>query len=350
MPADRGGGLHEPTRLPIAPRGRGLRAGGHVPRRPFALFAVALVAMAGAPTGALACSSCGCTLSSDWSSQGLQPAGGGFRSDVRFDYFNQDQLRSGTRKVDRGSLEVPNNQELQQTTINRNYALGFDYSPNLDWGVNLQVPYFNRYHTTIAAGETEVSTSHTQSIGDLRLVGRYLGFTDDHSVGAQLGVKFATGSFDNNFISGPQAGEPLDRGLQPGTGTTDLLVGAFTFGALNRDWDYFAQGMLQQPLASRDGFRPGTGFNLNAGFRYVGFYRVIPSIQVNARVEGREAGPNADVDNSGATLVYLSPGINVQIADRLHGYLFAQMPVVQRVNGLQIEPRYTVTLGIYYTM
>ena len=34
--------------------------------------------------------------------QGLQPAGGGFRTDVRFDYFNQSQLRSGTGTVDRG--------------------------------------------------------------------------------------------------------------------------------------------------------------------------------------------------------------------------------------------------------
>lgn len=314
------------------------------------ILVAALLAAAGAPLDTLACSSCGCTLSSDWSTQGLQPSGEGFRLDFRFDYFNQDQLRSGTHKVDRGSLEVPNEREIQQETINRNYALGFDYSPNVDWGVNLQLPYFNRYHTTIAEGDTEISTSHTQSIGDVRLVGRYLGFTEDHSIGVQAGVKFATGSFGNDFIAGPQEGQPLDRGLQPGTGTTDLLLGAFTFGALNRDWDYFAQGMLQQPLDSREGFRPGTGFNLNAGFRYVGIEHVIPSIQINARVEGRESGPNADVDNSGATLVYLSPGLNFQITGALHGYVYAQVPIYQRVNGLQIEPAYTVTVGLYYTM
>ncbi len=74
----------------------------------------------------------------------------------------------------------------------------------------------------------------------MRVVGRYLGFTEDKSVGVQFGLKLATGSFDNNFIAGPQEGEPFDRGLQPGTGTTDLLVGAFTFGALSRDWDWFA--------------------------------------------------------------------------------------------------------------
>jgi len=319
-------------------------------KRHHAILAAVAMAVTGAPMTAVACSSCGCTLSSDWSSQGIAPSGEGFRFDFRFDYFNQDQLRSGTHSVNRGSLEIPNDQEIQQTTINRNYALGFDYSPNVDWGVNVQLPYFNRYHATIAPGDTDVSTSHTESIGDVRVVGRYLGFTEDKSIGVQLGFKFATGSYNNNFISGPQEGEPLDRGVQPGTGTTDLLVGAFNFGALSRDWDYFAQGMLQQPLNSKDGFRPGTGFNANAGFRYMGMEHVIPSIQLNARIEGRESGPNADVENSGATLVYLSPGLNFQVVDNLHAYVYAQVPVYQRVNGLQIEPRYTVTVGVYYTM
>ena len=34
----------------------------------------------------------------------------------------------------------------------------------------------------------------------------------------------------------------------------------------------------------------------------------------------------------------------------LHGYAFLQLPIYQRVNGLQIEPRYTATIGVYYTM
>jgi len=302
-----------------------------------------------APTVALACSSCGCSLSSDWSTQGIVPSGGGLRVDLRFDYFDQNQLRSGTGTVNRSSLAIPNDQEIQQNTINRNWALGFDYSPSVNWGVNLQIPYYDRYHTTIAPGDTEISTSHTQSIGDVRVVGRYLGLTQDHSVGVQLGFKLPTGSYNNTFISGPQAGEPLDRGLQPGTGTTDLLVGAFKFGAFSRDWDYFVQGMLQQPLYSQDGFIPGTGFNLNFGVRYVGIERVTPSLQINARIEAREQGANADVDNSGATLVYLSPGVNLQITEKFHAYLFAQVPIYQRVNGWQLEPRYTITVGMYYT-
>ena len=298
---------------------------------------------------ALACSSCGCTLSSDWAAQGYS-GGEGTRFDFRFDYFNQDQLRSGTHSVDRGSLEVPNESEIQQTTINRNYTFNLDYSPDADWGINFQLPYFNRYHTTIAEGDTEISTSHTKSIGDARVVGRYQGFSPDRSFGVQAGLKFATGSFDNNFISGPQEGEPLDRGLQPGTGTTDLLVGAYTFGALNRDWDYFAEAMVQQPLNSRDEFRPGTSVNANFGMRYVAFESFTPHIQINVRSEGRESGANADVENSGATLVYLSPGITGKIGHNFNVYGFFQVPIYQRVNGLQLEPRFTVSLGVHYAM
>lgn len=310
---------------------------------PMALALLTLV-----PASALACSSCGCTLSTDVFTQGGDQTG--FHADFRFDYFNQDQLRSGTGKVDRGGIAFPADREIQQETINRNYNLFLDYAPNADWGINAQIPYFNRYHTTIVAGDEDVSTSHTKSVGDLRLLGRYRGLAADGSLGVQFGLKLATGAFHENFISGPQAGQPLDRGLQPGTGTTDLLLGVYTFGAVNPDWDYFAQALVQQPLNSREDFRPGTGVNVTLGARYAGFERIAPQIQLNIRSERRESGLNADVDNSGATLVYLSPGLNIKLTDHASAYAYLQIPIYQRVNGYQLEPRYSASVGIRFAM
>ncbi len=312
-------------------------------------FAVACsLALLGAAPAALACSSCGCTLSSDWLIQGADHAG--LHADLRFDYFNQDQLRTGTGTVDRGSITFPTDREIQQETINRNYNLFLDYAPAGDWGVSAQIPYFNRYHTTIAEGDEDISTSHTKSLGDVRILGRYRGLSDDKSTGVQFGLKLATGSFHNNFVSGPQEGQPLDRGLQPGTGTTDLLLGAYNFGAVNRDWDYFAEAILQQPLNTREGFRPGTGLNVSLGARYMSFESVRPQVQLNMRAEGRESGVNADVDNSGATLVYLSPGVNVKLSPTASAYAYFQVPVYQRVNGYQLEPRYSVSIGVRFAM
>jgi hypothetical protein len=304
---------------------------------------------AGAAQIALACSSCGCSLSSDWASQGYAP-GEGLRFDFRYDYFNQDQLRSGLHSVDRSTITFPTDREVQQTTVNRNYNFAVDYSPNDKWGINVLLPYFDRFHTTIAAGDTDISTSHTTSIGDMRIVGRYQGLTASHNFGVQLGIKLPTGSFDNTFVAGPQAGEPLDRGLQPGTGTTDLLAGAYYFDDFSRDWGYFAQGILQQPLDSRADFRPGTGLNVNFGVRYMGFETVTPHLQINGRIEKRESGANADVENSGATLIYLSPGVTINVRHNLQIYGFFQAPIYQRVNGLQLEARFTISAGIHYSM
>ncbi|MBZ5639982.1 MAG: hypothetical protein LAO51_14645 [Acidobacteriia bacterium] len=304
--------------------------------------------LAGSATNpSLACSSCGCSLNSDWVSQGytVRP---GFQIDFRYDDFDQDQLRNGTETVDRGPIVLPSDREIQRKTINRNTMLNLEYSRSSNWGVDLQLPYYDRYHTTIAPGDVAESMSHSRSVGDLRAMGRYQGFSEGRQTGVLFGLKLATGSIHETFRAGPQAGELLDRGLQPGTGTTDLLVGAYHFGELYRDWGYFVQALLQQPLRSREAFRPGTGLNVNVGARYTAGKRVTPHLQINVRAEKREAGDNADVDNSGATLVYLSPGLTIQLVKDFALYGFLQAPILQRVNGYQIEPRYTASIGVHF--
>lgn len=307
----------------------------------------ALSALLLLPNLAAACSSCGCTLNSDWVSEGYT-SGRGLRFDLRFDSFDQDELRNGRDRVSRGDLALPNDEEIQKRTDNRNTTLGIDYALSRSFAVNLQVPYFDRDHSTYAEGDTALSYSHSSGIGDVRLTGRWQGWSDDAGRGVMFGLKLPTGDTGVDFRSGPQAGEPLDRGLQPGTGTTDLLLGIYQVGALSPSIGYFAQATLQQPLAAHDHFRPGTGLNVNAGLRYLDWGRVTPQLQLNVRSERRESGADADVANSGATLVYLSPGLGVRFNRNWDGFAFVQFPVYQHVNGLQLEPRRFFSIGLQY--
>ena len=75
----------------------------------------------------------------------------------------------------------------------------------------------------------------------------------------------------------------------------------------------------------------------------------VPQLQVNVRAEKRESGVNADVANSGATLAYLSPGFTLNLSRRFAAYAFVQVPVWQRVNGLQLEPRWSLSAGAHIT-
>jgi hypothetical protein len=295
-------------------------------------------------TDAFACSSCGCTLNSDWSSQGIS-SGEGTRFDVRFDYFKQNDYRNGTSSVSRS--KIPVGTEVQDTTINRNLTLGLDHSFNQDWAINLLLPIFNRSHGTYGEDgdypdPAALITSSSKGLGDLRVTGRYQGLSADRSSGITFGLKLPTGETNDTFNDG----SPLDRGLQLGTGTTDLLLGGYYFGSINRDWDYFAQATVQIALNKHNDFRPGNGLNATAGVRYMGFESFIPQLQFNTRIEKRESGAEADVDNSGATLIYISPGVTVPINKTVQAFGFIQVPIYQHVNGYQIEPNVLLSTGL----
>ncbi len=310
-----------------------------------------------------ACASCGCTLSPDWEILGISN-NPGFRMDLRYDYLNQNQLRSGTASISPtlASRYTPDgkNQEVEKFTNNRYLTLGLDYSLNQDWGINLQLPYIRRDHSTLGTASDGITAgdgggqydSSTSAMGDVKLVVRYQGLNKLHNIGLMLGLKLPTGSYTQTGTSS-DAGAPgsvaIDRGLQPGTGTSDLILGAYASRQLQGDWDSFIQGIYQRALNSRDNYRPGNGINLNLGIRYTGFEKWTPSLQLNARKVAHDSGSNADTSSTGGTLIYLSPGVSVPASEQLALYGFVQLPLYQDVRGVQLTPRYTVSVGARWT-
>ena len=293
---------------------------------------------------AFACSSCGCTLNSDWSAQGLS-VGEGTRFDIRYDFFKQSDYRHGSDSVSRREVNE-RGEEVQDKTINRNLLIGIDQSLNHAWAINLQLPVYNRSHTTYEDYDArELMSSSSKGIGDLRVTARYQGLQDDHTLGLVFGLKLPTGETNDKFKN---SDEKVDRGLQLGTGTTDLILGVHKFGSLNRDFDYFVHATVQVPLNSHDQFKPSSGLNTSVGLRYMGFENIIPQLQLNSRIETRESGAQSDRNNSGANLLYLSPGLTVPVSKSMQAYGFFQVPLYQRVNGYQIEPDIFLSLGMRY--
>jgi hypothetical protein len=293
------------------------------------------------------CSVCGCSLSSDWAAQGygMSP---GIEESVNFQYYNQDNLRSGTGDVDKTLYPFPNDQEVQQDTLTRSTTLGLSYVASPNWGLDLQIPYFDRFHSTVAPGDTQISESHADGIGDLRLLARYQIFHPSRSFGIQFGLKLPTGEFNQDFATGPQAGNLVDRGLQLGTGTTDAILGLSYFGRPVSYLGYFAQATVQHALASRDEFIPSSTLNLNVGVRYLNTSIVTPQVQLNARWDSRERGYYADIENSGDAAFYVSPGLTIQMGTSESLFAFVQLPVFQRVNGLQLDPRWLFSIGFRF--
>jgi len=310
-------------------------------------FALPWLCLVASPV--LACGTCGCLLNTDWASQGFTSRAG-YNLDLRSDYLDQSQLRTGAGRVNPASLDLPSEQEIQRRTLTRLTTLGLEVAPSADWGLAFQIPLLQREHVTVAEGDTEPSNSRASGLGDVRVLGRYQGLSADHSFGVQLGFKLDTGGNHDTFRTGPQAGVLLDRGLQLGTGGTDLLLGLYRFGQLGSDWACFAQALWEKPLGSREAFRPGASFSLSAGLSFTGSATFTPQLQVNLRAEARESGADSDLENSGSERLYLSPGLSLRAGRRLQVFAFIQVPVHQRVNGWQLEPKYIATAGLRVTL
>jgi len=330
-----------------------------------AVLAIALgVSALLASVDALACAACGCTLSKDWETQGISGKPG-FTADVSYDYLNQDKQRYGTSPASSALInsQYGNGQEVETFTKTSTITTSLIYNADT-WGVSAAIPYLTRNHGTYGAGTTgavvdsttPVTTSSNSGIGDIRIVGRYNGFSVDQSSGIIGGIKLPTGSTSGLFSDGT----PLDAGLQIGSGSTDIILGGYTTGAFDT-YGWFVQGTVQHAIATKTlngaDYRPGDAYSMNAGIRYAVFgARVSPMLQFNVIKRQADTDNNTGVNVptdpvtgvpvSGGTLAYLAPGVTMRAGGGASVYGFVQIPIYQNVNSLQLTPGYTVSMGV----
>jgi hypothetical protein len=329
------------------------------------------------PAAAQACATCGCSLSTD-AAMGYS-ATPGWRINLEYDYIPQNQLRTGTGAVSNLQAAAINDaggsQEVERQTINRYLNLGISYSPSVNWNFSALIPYLDRSHTTYGNATSDqltpdnVSGATSKGLGDIKLIGSYQGFLPTHNLGLQLGVKLPTGRYGGQnvltgatvgrnpvfFSSGPNgtAGQALDTSLQPGTGSTDLIAGAYYYQPISQNFDAFINGQFQSAVAEKlnqagGDYRPGNIASMSLGLRYEANPKVVPQLQVNIYRKSHDQGALADTANTAGTVVYLSPGVTVSAWKNLEVYAFAQRSVYSKLSGYQLFPRWTGSVGASY--
>jgi hypothetical protein len=318
------------------------------------------------PAPAFACATCGCTLSAD-AAMGYSVIPG-WRLNLETDYIDQNQLRGGTGAVSPSQVvNDPSNPalgggEIEKQTINRYVTLGVIYSPTAEWNINLLLPYVERGHTTYGVQSSpysasdiapdQISGARISGLGDIKLIGNYQGLLPTHNLGLQLGVKLPSGAYGTrvDFSSGPNVGSPLDASLQAGTGSTDVIVGAYYYQAVSLNFDAFINGQFQTAVAHRqdepgNDFRPGNSATMSFGLRYARSPVVVPQLQMNLSRKSADQGALADRPDTAGTVAYVSPGISVRMLPKMHLFGFVQVPVYSKLDGYQLFPHWTASLG-----
>jgi hypothetical protein len=301
-----------------------------------------------APLAALAnCGSAVCLVNTNWDVQGVWTETG-LRFELRYEQVKQDELRAGTKKV---GPDAVTDEFVPLQTTDRNFVASLDWQIDQRWGVAAALPVVRRTHDQLVrdpAGDFQETLAFDRS-GDMRVVGRFQFYADAdidrgmYTAGANLGLKLPTGADDLTFPSGERA-EPA---LQPGTGSTDLVLGGY-FRATRPGglFAWFAQAFWQPALVWRDGFKPGDKVRADLGLRYQLNRRIALLAQVNTLWADHDSGVRVEPENTGGTLVAFSPGVSVALTRKLQIYGFYQQPIYQYLNGVQLATRYSFALGV----
>jgi hypothetical protein len=301
-----------------------------------------------ATTAALACA-CGCSVFDVGGFDLPQEQDHGGRVFVEFWDSNQTQNYVGTSKA---SPALNGDKDINTQW----YNVGFSYNFNRDWGVMVRIPTANRDLTTVTgiAFPGSLSTFNSKTIGDIEIMGMYTGFFKDMSTGIMFGLKLPTGSFNT---------PGFDRDNQIGTGSTDLLLGAFHRGLLTGDnsWQYFSQVIWRRPFLYQSAPDPQGFFDGNPGvvqtyypaeqidgavgilynnlYHVIGFDKITPLAQVIISHRDADSGTGSDPLNSGFDRVMLSPGLEfTKVVDEANNrvvkfYADIEVPVYYRANA-----------------
>jgi hypothetical protein len=308
------------------------------------LFATLIIAfaplLAFTTTAARACA-CGCSVFDVGG--GLLPQENDHGGRVFFEWWhaNQNQNWIGNSKASAAA-------NLDKRLVTDWYTAGFMYMFNREWGVMARLPYANRAFTTDTGPPTGVQTFNSRDFGDLEVTGIYTGFSPDMSTGVIFGLKLPTGVY---------TAHGLDRDTQIGSGSTDLILGAFLRGIITGDnaWQYFSQIRWQQPFLYRAAVNADTGelqlykpsYQIDgaAGIVYnnlynvLGFDKITPLVQIIGSQRARDRGEAADPLNSGFDRLMFSPGVEfTKVLDEpnnrvLKVYFDVEVPFYYRTNA-----------------
>lgn len=323
----------------------------YLPRKRRALRALCVVVLfhlALAPASLWACA-CGCQIF-DMGLADMPTTFDANRLSLQFSFMNQNEDQSGSALA---SQALNPDKQIETSFYTLSLAHQFDHS----WGLALEIPYWQRLFVTDSNGIPGVTdgnaglTPNLQSqqvntLSDARVMGMYTGFSEDMSLGLMFGAKLPTGPFNSAWL--------LDRDTDPGTGTTDLLIGAFDRNQFSADWGWYAQALLDAPLYARDGYEPANNLDLVGGLHFDGissFTHLTPLLQANVTLRGHDSGGGDVVSgnaNSGYETFYLTPGLQAALGGHIQATGFVYLPVSRNVNGDQLVASWLVNAEVSY--
>lgn len=299
-----------------------------------------------APGFSWACA-CGCGVF-EVGTASLIPTGAG--ATVWFEYDFQNQYINW-----HASLPASAGKNSDKQIRTHFMSVGAQYMFNRKWGAMVEVPYWIRLFRTTGDNGGINAFNHA-NFGDVRVYGMYTGLSEDMSTGLLAGFKLPTG--DHTYAR-------FDRDTSIGTGSTDLLLGAYQLGTFpsrlgklkltfrDRPFNWYAQAYFNYPFWTTGNYVPGKEFDAGIGAYYnfgaVGHLKELaPFLSFLTSVRAHDLGAeSAHPPGSGYERLLIAPGGEIRLGI-FRIYADIEFPIFQYMNGYQLTaPFLTKTILSY---
>jgi hypothetical protein len=301
-----------------------------------ALALVALLGTASGPPAAFACSICRC---GDPTFNALGKEGfsaRGFRAALDWERFDKEE----------GNPTVESEVQVESRfTALASYGFGDRLM------VFARVPYSVRDLTTTVPGD-EPESVHTQGSSDPELYAqlRLWASPFNPKVGRRASLSLVAGvktPWGENDVR--QGGVRVDEHAQPGTGSTDALGSLALLYLIDRQSALFVSSAYRHTGTNAFGYRYGSSFLGNVAFEHKLGRRLDGVVELNFRHAAKDEvdASGALHDDTGGSLLYLTPRLLVDLGSGLVLRAAAQMPIVRDLNGYQKE-KVVINVGVTY--
>jgi hypothetical protein len=190
-------------------------------------------------------------------------------------------------------------------------------------------------------------------LGDIRLLGKYRFYRKDSPRGrtqaaALFGLKLPSGS-----DSETDGGMRLPAPLQPGSGSLDLILGL----ALGKSTAFYnlEGGVTYKVNSEANDFRFGNTVNYDLSLQYKTYpgwpirdAQMNLTLELNGVYAAKNETDGVTLANSGGNTLFLSPGVQYILTGNFLLEASGQLPILQDLNGSQLETDYAVLFGFRY--
>jgi hypothetical protein len=290
---------------------------------------------------------------------GMSPKQGAIMPSLQYMHMRMDGNRDGTGDV--GTAEVLSRFPVAPLNMDVDMLMaGLMYGVTDDISVMAMIPYVWKSMDHVTRMGAEFTTG-SEGFGDLRAIGGYdIYKSGGHTIGLSAGLSFPTGSTDERDDTPAGSNQPLPYPMQNGSGTFDLLPGV-TYSGKSEDWSWGSQVNAVVRLGENDddytlgnvysasvwGARRWTGW-LSSSARLIG--EVVEDIDgADLRLNPLQV-PTADPNLRAGNFLSLGLGLNFLVpsgpAQGARLSVEGIIPVVQDLDGPQLERDYTVLVGL----